>query len=221
MKTLRTKPNRQLLLKDRKNYNTSFNCTLLIILTFFVHLSSFAQPAWPAPDDSNIALFKPAKQKNTFEAGHANRAVDGNKDGHWHRRSVTHTHGTDSPWWEVDLLDVYDISSISIYNRTDCCPDRLNNFTIMVSNQPFQGNYGGEVFNADKSSFTNSKTFTNNKRGQYVRIFIEGNGILSLAEVVINGTKVDPNRATRPNENLALGKRARQSSAHDFATANR
>lgn len=221
MKTLTNKFKSALLFKNNQKSCTPIYYFALILLTFFMQLQSFAQPAWPAPDESNIALFKPAKQINTFEAGHANRAVDGNKDGHWHRRSVSHTHGTDSPWWEVDLLDVYDISSITIHNRTDCCPDRLNNFTILVSNQPFQGNYGGEVFNADKSTFTNSKTFTNNKRGQYVRIFIEGNGILSLAEVEINGTKVDPNRATRPNENLALGKRARQSSAHDFATANR
>ena len=33
--------------------------------------------------------------------------------------AITRIHA--SPWWEVDLLDVYCISEINITNRGDCC----------------------------------------------------------------------------------------------------
>ncbi|MFO7745029.1 MAG: discoidin domain-containing protein, partial [Psychroflexus sp.] len=187
-------------MKKKILQTNSVHLTLMTILILFVQLGSRAQPSWPTPDPSNIALFKPAKQINTFEAGHANRAVDGNTDGHWHRGSVSHTNGSQNPWWEVNLLEEFDISSITVYNRTDCCPDRLKNFSIRVSPQPFEGNYGGEVFNNEGAIFSNSKTFTNAIRGQYVRIYMEDPGILSLAEVVVNGTPVNPERILKKDE---------------------
>lgn len=205
----------------KTNNKSTISTFILGLIVSFSSYSSMAQVQWPQPDPDNVALFKPAKQNTTFEGGHANRAVDGNKDGHWHRGSVSHTHRSDNPWWQVDLLEEYDISSITIHNRTDCCHDRLNNFTIRVSKTPFEGNYGGEVFSEDGSTFTNSKTFTNNVRGQYVRIYMEGSNILALSEVVVNGKPVNTNQEIGRNENLALGKRARQSSVHDRATANR
>lgn len=208
-------------METRFKTKTFTHFILSIAFAVFVAETGLAQASWPAPAPSNIALFKPAQQINTFGAGHANRAVDGNTDGHWHRGSVSHTQGTQNPWWEVNLLEEYDINSITVYNRTDCCSDRLTNFVIRVSKQPFQGNYGGDVFSSDGSTFTNAKTFTNNLRGQYIRIYIEGQGTLSLAEVVVNGRAVNQESNPRPNKNLALGKRARQSSVHDYASANR
>lgn len=207
-----------------KNTNSIVNTQILLLvsLIFLCFTGASAQSAWPRPQPNNVALFKPAEQINTFGAGHANRAVDGNTDGHWHRGSVSHTNnGTENPWWEVDLLEEHYISSITIYNRTDCCSDRLNNFVIRVSDKKFEGNYGGEIYNNDKSNFTNAKTFTKPARGRFVRIYLEGSGTLSLGEVVVNGKPVNSERHLRPNENLALGKRARQSSVHENATANR
>lgn len=208
-------------MKTNKIKKRTISIIISGLLISFYSLSSIAQVQWPQPNPDNVALFKPAKQNTTFEGGHANRAVDGNKDGHWHRGSVSHTHRSDNPWWQVNLLEEYDISSITIYNRTDCCYDRLNNFKIRVSKVPFEGNYGGEVFSLDGSTFENSKTFTNNIKGQYVRIYMEGSNILALSEVVVNGTPVNPSRDIKKNENIALGKRARQSSIYNYASANR
>ncbi len=188
----------------------------LILLTV---LTARAQQ-WTPKDPTNIALHKPAKQSSVFEVAAANRAVDGNTNGHWGQRSVTHTHGGNNPWWEVDLLGVYDISSITIYNRTDAAPERLNNFTIRVSDHPLKGRIGGQVINpADRNFFRGSKTFNANARGQYVSIQIEGNGILSLAEVVIKGTPVSV--IVDKNTNLALGKSTRQSSVFDYGSSNK
>ena len=83
----------------------------------------------------NVALRKRTGQKSTYPQGYASRAVDGNKDGKWWRRSVTHTwHGSSSnpSWWYVELGQVEDIQRIVIYNRNDCCWDRLSGFTVKI-----------------------------------------------------------------------------------------
>ena len=43
-----------------------------------------------------------------------------------HSNSVTHTERSGNMWWEVDLGRVYNIQSINIYGRTDCCDDRID-----------------------------------------------------------------------------------------------
>ena len=110
------------------SFNLKFGIAFVIAILF--QFTGIAQQQWTPLDPSNIAQLKPAKQSSVHNGGAANRAVDGNTDGNWGAISVTHTQGEDSPWWEVNLLAKYKISSITIYNRTDCCPERLKNFTI-------------------------------------------------------------------------------------------
>jgi hypothetical protein len=61
----------------------------------------------------------------------ASRAVDGNTNGHW-RVSITHTKKQDNPYWQVDLLGIYRLEEIKIYNRKDCCKERLKNFQVII-----------------------------------------------------------------------------------------
>lgn len=200
-----------------------------LIICLILPFSIFAQPQWTKIDPTNIAQFKPAKQSSVHNFGAANRAVDGIIDGTYDNRSVTHTGwGDRGAWWEVNLLNEYDISSITVYNRTDCCSERLDNFTISVSKEPFSGNYGGEIFNKESNWFQGNKTFNGAARGQYIRIFLDSNVSLSLAEVVVRGTPVPllkngvvVNREVGKNDNLALGKRTRQSSTYDNCSSNR
>ncbi|MCB9220104.1 MAG: discoidin domain-containing protein [Ignavibacteriales bacterium] len=179
-------------------------------------------------DPTNIAQFKPTQQSSVFEAAHSNRAVDGNTDGNWENRSVSHTNGESNPWWQVDLLQSYDISEIIIYNRTDCCSERLDNFTVRVSESPFNGNSGGEVVvDGGKWLDVNNaapfglksipiKSIPVKKRGRYIRIHLNNQGYLSLAEIVVRGTKVGEMKITN-NTNLALGKKTESSSIGFFS----
>lgn len=196
-----------------------FSAMLVVLIASLVSGPMMGQTEWPSVDNANIAQFKPTKQSSTFEAGHANRAVDGNTDGDWGKRTVSHTNETPNPWWEVNLLGVYDITAITIYNRNDVT-ERLNNFSIRVSSVPFTNNTSGEVFADKQLTFKGSKAFRGNKRGQYIRIYLNQPGILSLAEVVVNGKLVNPTQ-TNKDLNVALGKPARQSSVFDFSVANR
>ncbi len=60
------------------------------------------------------------------------RAIDGNSDGNYGRGSVTHSKGETNPWLEIDLLRTADIESIKVHNRSDCCGERLNAFTLKI-----------------------------------------------------------------------------------------
>lgn len=81
----------------------------------------------------NVALGGSASQSTTGFGGLASRAIDGNTSGEWGDGSVSHTaRGDNNPWWEVDLGSGFQIESINIWNRTDCCADRLNPFTVAV-----------------------------------------------------------------------------------------
>lgn len=202
----------------------------IVLFVIFVAIPSvlFSQQQWTSIDHSNIAQFKPTKQSSVHDGGAANRAVDGNTNGNWGAASVTHTQGEENPWWEVNLLAEYDISSITIYNRTDGYSDRLKNFTIRVSSQPFNGNYGGEVFATENQWFQSNKSYSGNATGQYIRIHLNGRDALSLAEVVVRGEPVLEFRdgewttpAISKNDNLALGKSTRQSSTHNFGVSSR
>jgi hypothetical protein len=149
-----------------------------------------------------------------FGPAGASNAVDGNTNGSFPAGSVTHTVGQLNPWWQVDLGSTVAITSLSIWNRTDCCPDRLNDFWVFVSDTPFGVNdtpttlaFRAGTANYHQSSYPNpSVTLPWNALGRFVRIQLAGFNYLSLAEVQVFGTVV-----TGP-PNLARGKTATQSS---------
>ena len=88
----------------------------------------------PPPDDEGFENVGPngiATQSSEGWGGNPQRGIDGNTDGQWGAGTTTHTNGAPS-WWEVDLMDTYYISYMRIWNRLDCCSERLTNFTITV-----------------------------------------------------------------------------------------
>ena len=148
---------------------------------------------------TNVALNKRATQSSNYtsSAGQPSKAVDGNTNGNWSGRSVTHTAGNfqKNPWWTVDLGGIYDINKIQIWNRTDCCRARLDNMKILIKKRP---NDSWSRFNSSnhryRSGETYPLTFNGNRQARYVMIQLEtSRGILSLAEVKVFGTPVSEN----------------------------
>ena len=144
---------------------------------------------------SNLSLGKAVQQHSTAHGGAASRAVDGNTTGLYFSGSVTHTSPTNQPWWQVDLAEMSLIDSIVIHNRTDCCIDRLANFYVLVSEQPF-GNRSLNDLLADpliESRFQANLLSSwlelelDNVKGRYVRIQLLNHNPLSLAEVQVMG----------------------------------
>lgn len=92
---------------------------------------------------TNVALNRPATQSSNYGVAAAGRAVDGNTDGNYNNNSVSHTLIDDQAWWKVDIGmpkiggGLHTIANLEIWNRTDCCGDRLSNFYVYVSDEPF------------------------------------------------------------------------------------
>jgi hypothetical protein len=82
----------------------------------------------------NVAREGKARQSSTAYEGAADRAVDGNTDGHYFdARSTTHTDTEANPWWEVELTEAGPIERIAIWNRTDGgIGSRLATFRVSV-----------------------------------------------------------------------------------------
>jgi len=91
-------------------------------------------------NNRNIALNKPTSSSGNYLGSTNSKANDGNNDGNWHNGSLYHS-GVDGTWhndggpqfWQVDLGDSPQIiDRINIYNRTDCCGSRLNNWLLSI-----------------------------------------------------------------------------------------
>jgi alpha-L-fucosidase 2 len=143
----------------------------------------------------NVAAGKPASQSSEGYGGVASRAVDGNTDGNWGAGSVTHTAaaGSPEPWWQVDLQAALPIHSIQIWNRTDCCAERLTDYYVLVSSEPFTSNSlaetleqpGVTAFHQASTAGRPTSIYPDELTGRYIRIQLTGNAPLSLAEVEV------------------------------------
>jgi hypothetical protein len=148
----------------------------------------------------NVAVGKTATQSSTDYKSPASNAVNDVTHGKYAANGaatndITHTTASQkNPWWQVDLGAVYDIRKIVVWNRRDCCWERLKNFHIMVSESPITDNStSANQFSNGPHAFTQadhaSMTIEGNKKGRYVRLFINGNGPLSLAELQVFAVK--------------------------------
>jgi hypothetical protein len=160
----------------------------------------------PSPGYTNVALGKFATQSSTGYGGTEDRAVDGITNGNFGANSVTHTADTGGgpKYWEVDLGGTFNINEIALWNRSDCCTDRLSNFRLSVFNgatEVFGADYFTTTGNAPGlfSTFDDAGGFF--ARGDRVRVELIG-GLnhgaggqgaqesLSLAEVQVFGVAI-------------------------------
>jgi len=162
----------------------------------------------PAPFTyANLATGSTASQSSTL-SNTANptaaKAIDGNLNGSFGSGSTTHTDGnaTGAVWWETTLATPSFIDEIALYNRGDCCQDRLSNFRLTVFNgaaKAFEQDYfvgtgqAGNIFSVVEDTGGFFAT------GDRVRVELIGgvnnansgtNKVLSLREVEIYGEPV-------------------------------
>ena len=146
----------------------------------------------------DLALNKPATQSSTLVLGttDASKAVDGSVDGNYYHHSITHSNDDANAWWQVDLGAPVSISSILIWNRTDCCGSRLSDYWVFVSNTPFAVTDTPTTLQSRAGTWANHQTVQPNPNtpmpvpgvlGRYVRVQLSGKNYLSLAEVQVYG----------------------------------
>ena len=144
---------------------------------------------------SNLALSGSASQSSTNFGLSAELAIDGNTSGN----AYTHTAEELTPWWEVELDSISELNQITLFNRTDGPPvvnNRLTDFSIFVSTEPFvngpiadiRAQAGVTEIPFDGTAGAQETIGLFDIPGRYVRVQLNNVGILSLAEVQINGT---------------------------------
>lgn len=144
---------------------------------------------------TNVAQGKSASQSSTRSGGAASRAVDGNTNGNFSAGSVTQTNSQANAWWQVNLGATYAIDSIQLWNRTDCCANRLSNFYVFVSTTDLTGRSFSSLLNdttvwrfysaGQAPVKLNIPAYVT---GRYVRVQLAGSNNLSLAEVQVYTT---------------------------------
>jgi hypothetical protein len=85
---------------------------------------------------------RPTKQSSVGWGGVPQRAVDGNVNGRYGRRTTTHTKYNKNNWWLVDLQRKTKVYTVLIHNRVDCCQNRINGAQVEDESFAF---FQGEV----------------------------------------------------------------------------
>nr|XP_055073703.1 uncharacterized protein LOC129453464 isoform X3 [Misgurnus anguillicaudatus] len=155
----------------------------------------------------DLALRGRAVQSSTGYGWEASNAIDNLPF------TCTHTDTSDNPWWRLDLLDSYNISTVVITNRKDCCAERLNGAEIRIGNS-LENNGNNNPRYAVLNGVAAGQSVSvscHNTNGRYVNVIIPGHSkILSLAKVAVSQA-----------EDLALRGRAVQSStAYGWEASN-
>jgi hypothetical protein len=133
----------------------------------------------------NIALNKSASQSSVGFAGVAERAIDGNTSPNWNSASMTHTLKEVDPWWQVDLLKSYEIHDVVLFNRYDCCFERMTDAKIELLETA-----GGTLIEELTIAGTvprggYASVNFGGKRGGAIRVSLSGETVLNLAEVIV------------------------------------
>lgn len=143
---------------------------------------------------NNLAQGKVATQSSTG-GGAASRAVDGGLDGNLSAGSVSQTTAAANSWWQVDLGSAQPVSAVRLWNRTDCCAERLRDFVVFVSaNSDMAGRSLSSLLADTTIQHTQvpvdvglQTTLRFAATGRYVRVQMLGANALALAEVQVFG----------------------------------
>mmetsp|Transcript_44712 Transcript_44712/g.50484 ORF Transcript_44712/g.50484 Transcript_44712/m.50484 type:complete len:390 (+) Transcript_44712:1-1170(+) len=110
----------------------------------------------------------------------ASKAIDGNFNTNYSENSVSRTNNELNPWWKVVLDREEIVGRIRVYNRSDCCEERLDNAIIEF----FDGNgFIVKTIFMGKAQPVYEKFLEISFTIKEVKIRLTGKTVLSLAEV--------------------------------------
>jgi hypothetical protein len=112
--------------------------------------------------------------------------VDGNTNPVFSAAASTHTNNdAGGPWWKVDLAGSFVINRVDVYNRQDCCSERLSNVIVdlmkggaVVTTKQWNGAVAAGAVASFKFDDVVADT---------VRVRLPTAEYLTLPEVVVNG----------------------------------
>lgn len=137
----------------------------------------------------NLAFMKPCQQSSTHKFIRDKRAypraeiaVDGVTEGNCMMEQTSWTLEEDKPWWRVDLGEEYEVSEITIYNRTDADTEQLKDFVVTLHDAA-----GNVVWKSiqNEAPMPAVTIPVDSECGRFVKIQLNDNGALALAEVIV------------------------------------
>ncbi|XP_035276875.1 fucolectin-4-like [Anguilla anguilla] len=171
---------------------------VIMLLFQILAISTLKSDSTHVPDgyvQENVALRGKATQSarffklNLLGYSQPANAIDGNRDSNFFHGSCTITTLKPNPWWRVDLLQEYQIVSVTITNRGDCCGKRINGALILIGNSLEQNGINnpqcsviGSMETGETRTFYCPYTMT----GRYVTVYLPRTQFLQLCEVEVN-----------------------------------
>ncbi|XP_067093908.1 fucolectin-1-like [Osmerus mordax] len=184
-------------------------------VTFFLWLDLLGLSIGAAAQ-KNLALHGKATQSFIHDIGHASNAIDGNRNSQYEAGSCSHTTTQAYPWWRVDLLDTYIVTSVTITNR-NTFHERINGAEIRIGNHIENDgidNLLAGVIHFIPAGRSLTLRWDKGIEGRYVTVVLPGTGKnLTLCEVEVYGYLAPT------GDNLALQGKASQSSLHSTGFA--
>ncbi|KAJ8415645.1 hypothetical protein AAFF_G00402020 [Aldrovandia affinis] len=149
-----------------------------------------------ATQTGNAASGGKATQSSTAYGGSARRAIDRNRNPVYEIGYCTHTKGETDPWWRVDLHREHRVTSVTITNRGDCCPERLDGAEIRIGNS-MENNGNNNPVCAVVSTIPAGESVTfqcHEMEGRYINVILPGcYKILTLCEIMQRLVERQPN----------------------------
>ncbi len=146
----------------------------------------------------NVSQGKNTSQVSTYDSiTVSSNAVDGDTNGSYPSGSITHANWDPNGWWQVDLGSSVPVSSVVVWNRTDCCGYRLDDYWVFISDTPFGPSDTADSLQSRAGTWSNHQTSypdpsvsinAGGTAGRYVRVQLSGTNAepyLSLAEVQV------------------------------------
>lgn len=139
--------------------------------------------------NNNLALNKPAKQSSVSKWSQKNDAA-GAVNGITNGSFGFHTDKEINPWWQVDLLSVYKLTEVWVYNRIDACPERSRTLRVLLSLDGYEwqlvyANNHNFIFGGIDSQPL--RISLENIPARYVRLQLAEENYLHLDEVEVYG----------------------------------
>jgi len=141
-------------------------------------------------DSGLIGLYNPEMQETTNNAP-ASRAIDGRHDATWWSDGSCVHSGNGPTWWKADFGGkMHAVKEVRIWQRRDCCGDRVNGLKIKIGNEVCvkktkNGGKGYNSFMCENGPAT----------GDFIQIFSEKEPI-NICEIEVWGNVSDEKHDT-------------------------